>query len=165
MKIKYLLYAIYCLFLIRCSSSNNQHLQRKTTKDEIAIRQIHQDYVDGWLSNDEENILGLLEEDSRIQPNSMTPIEGKNNIRAFWFPEDGSTTTINQFETEIISLDVRDTLAITVHTSLLDWTYQKDTIKFGMIQHGINTTLFRKQQDKTWKIWRSMWTDIAAEQK
>ncbi|MEX0290037.1 MAG: hypothetical protein AB3N14_13085 [Flavobacteriaceae bacterium] len=132
---------------------------------EEQIRQIHADYVNGWLAMDEEKVMGLLEENARIQPNRLKPIEGKAEIRKFWFPKDSSITKINAYKTEIISLNILDTLAVSTHTSLLDWTYQKDTLSFGMIQNGINTTVYRIQADKSWKIWRSMWTDISAEQK
>ena len=133
--------------------------------DEIKISQVHNDYVNGWLKMDEEKIMALLEENARIQPNKLKPIEGKSEIRKFWFPNDSSITTINDYKTEIIALDIRDTLAITTHNSILDWTYQKDSTNFGMIQKGINTTVYRKQKNGSWKIWRSMWTDIYSESK
>ena len=133
--------------------------------NELAIRKVHNDYVIGWIKSDEEKIMDLLIDDSRIQPNTLKPIEGKSEIRKFWFPKDGSKTTINNYETEIISLTIFDTLAISTHKSLLDWTYEKDSIRFGMLQKGINTTLYKKQLDLSWKIWRSMWTDILIELK
>ena len=131
----------------------------------MKIRQIHNQYVNGWLQADEEAVMGLLEENARIQPNRMKPIEGKSEIRMFWFPKDSSKTIINNYKTEIISLSIIDTLAISTHKSFLDWTFVKDTVTFGMLQKGINTTLYRKQSDNSWKIWRSMWTDIYVENK
>lgn len=145
-------------------SCNNKATKAPNT-DELEIRHIHSEYVNGWLEMDEERVMGLLEENARIQPNTLKPIEGKSKIRMFWFPKDSSITTINDYRTEMISLSIIDTLAISTHRSLLDWTYQKDTITFGMLQKGINTTIYRKQTDNSWKIWRSMWTDIYAEKK
>lgn len=52
-----------------------------------------------------------------------------------------------------------------MHESNINWNYEKDTTKFGMIQTGINTTIYRRQKDMKWKIWRSMWTDIFAKSK
>lgn len=149
----FLLLALTVLFA--CDNSSN--------KDEQLIRQVHAAYVGGWLSGDEEKIMGLLVENSRIQPNSMKPIEGKSAIRDFWFPNDGSQTVINDYQTEIISLNILDSIAVSTHTSLLDWTYKKDSVQFGMLQKGINSTLYKKQADGNWKIWRSMWTDTHAE--
>ncbi|MEZ4687788.1 MAG: DUF4440 domain-containing protein [Bacteroidia bacterium] len=129
------------------------------------MRQLHSDYVDGWKAMDETRVMALLEDGARIQPNRMTPIEGKENIRDFWFPKDSSETIINRFETEIIHFTQKDSLAITTHTSLLDWDYKKDSLAFGMVQRGINTTVYRRQTDDSWKIWRSMWTDIEVKTK
>ena len=144
---------------VSCKPVVEQH----ANPSELAIRQVHEDYVDGWLQNDESKVMALFLDDARIQPNRLAPIEGKNELRKFWFPKDGSKTIINRYETEIQHFDIQDTLANTTHHSILDWTYQQDTTTFSMLQKGINTTLYRKQADGSWKIWRSMWTDYYAE--
>ena len=155
---------ILILFL-SIAGCENQPPPDNIDGDEIKIRQVHADYVEAWLSSDEEKLMDLLVEDSRIQPNMFTPVDGKANIRAFWFPNDSSQTVIHEFKTNILSINLLDTIAISTHDSYLDWSYRKDTIRFGMVQQGINTTLYRKLTDGSWKIWRSMWTDIAAEPK
>jgi len=114
------------------------------TKDEKAIRKIHQDYVDGWKTGNEKLIMSLFEDNAMIQPNTLNPISGKENISSFWFPKDG---------------------AITTHSGLLDWNYQNGEMNPGRIQKRFNTTIYRKQDDGQWKIWRSMWTDIASQAK
>jgi ketosteroid isomerase-like protein len=157
---KIFLMTFLMLLIVGCE---NKEADKIINTDELEIRKIHSDYVNGWLKSDEEGIMQLLVEDSRIQPNTLKPIEGKSEIRKFWFPKDNSKTIINNYETEIISLNIMDTLAISTHESLLDWSYKKDTISFGMRQKGINTTIYRRQLDNSWKIWRSMWTDINVE--
>ncbi len=158
-------YLLIAIMMLGCNPNPAQEPDIQLSQEEANIRQVHHDYVEGWKSMNEEKVMGLLEEQSIIQPNRLTPIEGKENIRAFWFPKDSSTTVIHKFDTEVISLKLMDSLAIGTHSSLLDWTYQKDTINFGMIQKGFNTTIYRKQKDQSWKIWRSMWTDIEAKSK
>ena len=150
--------------IIGCTSEN-QNTNKQLTNDELQIHKLHNEYVKGWKEMNEEKVMNLLEKNSMIQPNSLTPIIGKENIREFWFPKDSSITIINNFDTEIISLHLRDSIAIMTHVSNLDWDYRKDTLNFGMIQKGINTTIYRKQIDNDWRIWRSMWTDILANQK
>ena len=146
--------------------SCNKHSAKNTSNaDEMQIRAIHEAYVSSWLNADEQGVLELFEDNARIQPNTLKPIEGKSNIQKFWFPNDSSETTINDYRTKIISLDVMDTLALTTHESILDWTYEKDSIRFGMFQKGFSTTIYRKQADESWKIWRSMWTDVYVERK
>ena len=129
------------------------------------ILKIQKDYVDSWLQMDEQKVLFLFEDDARIQPNRLAPIEGKENMRAFWFPKDGSQTTINSYETELVGIDITDTIAISTQKSNLDWSYTKDTISFSMFQRGVGTTIYRKQKDSSWKIWRQMWTDVYSKKK
>ena len=157
---------LFLFFLIiACNQKTAEAPENVNTEDEKIILAIHENYVEGWKKMNEERVMALFEDNSRIQPNSLTPIEGKDKIREFWFPKDGSVTTINTFETEPLGIKVMDTLAITTHRSYLDWSYKKDTVTFGMVQKGISTTVYRKQPDKTWKIWRQMWTDIYGKQK
>lgn len=157
------------IFLLLITMSCSQNFEGKVdavmSKDESMIRQVHADYIEGWKTMDEHKVMGLLEEKSQIQPNKFDPVIGKENIRDFWFPNDSSETIINEFTTEIISLSVLDTIAITTHSSILDWDYKKDSTNFGMLQKGLNTTIYRKQIDGSWKIWRSMWTDLYVKNK
>ncbi|NNL15998.1 MAG: hypothetical protein HKO81_05085 [Flavobacteriaceae bacterium] len=158
-----LITALICFFSIlgcindRSGDDDNQ--------DEKLIRAVHSDYVQGWLDMNQDKVMSLLMKDSRIQPNSLKPIEGKNNIKKFWFPNDDSKTIINDYKTEILDLRIMDTLAYTTHNSILDWSYKKDSISFSMLQKAINTTVYRKDNNGKWKIWRSMWTDIYSERK
>lgn len=127
--------------------------------DYEAIMEIRKKYLEGWRLMDEMQVMSLLEENARIQPNRLAPIQGKDAIRDFWFPDDGSITKIHEYETEILNIDVRDTLAFSTQTSYLNWSYHKDTISIGRIQRGLGTTIYRKQKNGEWKIWRQMWTD------
>ena len=147
------------------SKSDNENNGKQANQEELQIRNLHKDYVECWKEMNEEKVMNLLEDNAMIQPNRLTPITGKEKIREFWFPKDSSRTSIIKFETEVISLNFRDTIAIMMHESYIDWNYEKDTTKFGMIQKGINTTIYRRQEDMKWKIWRSMWTDIFAKSK
>ncbi len=161
--------SVIILFFILVGCKQHTEATEDTTliidNNKDAIHTIHDKYVNGWKNMSEEQIMSLFENNARIQPNSLKPIEGKEEIRSFWFPKDSSITTINTYETELLNLDIKDSLAITTHTTLLDWSYQKDTIQFGMIQKGISTTVYKKQQDTSWKIWRKMWTDIYSKRK
>ena len=147
------------LILFSCQKEGDKTNLDPETK---SILNLHQSYIDGWLEMNESKVVDLFEENSRIQPSSLNPVSGKENIREFWFPKDGSQTIIHAFETELLGVAIKDTLGISTHKTLLDWSYEKDTIKMGMIQEGITTTLYRKQEDSSWKIWRQMWTDIKA---
>ena len=132
-------------------------------KDREILEAMQEQYRTGWLEMDAEKVLSLFEEGATLQPNRMKPITGMEAIRAFWFPEDGSVTTIHRFEVTPIVLEVMDSLAVGTHRSLLEWSYEKGDTKMGRLQQGINTVVFRRQADGSWKIWRRMWTDIYSE--
>ena len=155
--------AILFLLMIGCQSKNAK--KDKYSKDKEAIAGIHERYVEGWKNMNEEEIMSLFEDDSRIQPNTLAPVQGKVQIQAFWFPKDSSVTTIHKFDTHLIGIEVNDTIAVSTYNTYLDWSYQKDSTAFGMAQKDISTTLYRKQQDTTWAIWRQMWTDIYEKRK
>ncbi|GAA4272655.1 hypothetical protein GCM10022258_19490 [Aquimarina gracilis] len=148
------------LLCFGCTQNTKQEQTVTRNEDEKAIIDINQQYVEGWKNMNEEQILSLFEDNARIQPNSLKPIEKKENIRKFWFPKDSSITIIHDFKLELLSMTVQDTIAITTQDSFIDWSYQKDTLQLSMSQRGINTTVYRKQKDNSWKIWRKMWTDI-----
>lgn len=153
------------LILFGCKQSPKNGNDIKLNQDEVKIQRVHANYVDGWKNMNESKVMKLLEEESQIQPNRFNPVIGKENIREFWFPKDNSKTIINEFTTKIISLTLLDTIAVTTHSSILDWDYKKDSTVFGMYQKGFNTTIYRKQTDESWKIWRSMWTDLYVKNK
>ena len=147
---------VTCLFL-SCTPPVDQ-----PSSEELRVQKVVQEYVEGWRNMDEEQILSVFEDGARISPNSLNPIEGKENLKNFWFPDDGSQTIINGYDIEIIDTQILDSLAITTHTSVLDWDYINGDTEFGRIQNGISTIVYRKQNDDSWKIWRAMWTDIKA---
>ena len=162
-KIKIILLLIFALNSCTQITDNEQNTGQIDLKN--TILKIHENYVEGWKNSDEELVMSLFEDNAMIQPNSLKPKKGKAEMREFWFPKDGSVTTIDSFQTEILNLEFLDTLAVTTHHSYLDWDYVKDSTQFGMIQKGIVTTVYRKQKDDSWKIWRQMWTDIFGEVK
>lgn len=129
--------------------------------DESELRQINEAYLQYWLANDAPGVMNLFEDGARISPDQMCPIEGYEDILAFWFPEDGSVTTIHRYEAEELGLVILGDLGVTTQRTILEWSYEKGDTQTGRNQEGINTTVFRRQPDGSWKIWRKMWTDVA----
>ena len=134
--------------------------------DATAIRKINMAYLSNWLKNDEAGVLDLFEEGARISPSSLCPIDSLSNMRQFWFPKDGSKTTVHRFEADEISMKIiSKDLACTSQKTLLEWSYEKGETKMGRIQEGIELTVFRKQKNGAWKIWRKLWTDVASKER
>ena len=145
-------------FIFGCSQTG----AKPENKDEVAIKKIQQDYVNGWLGNNETAVLSLFEDDALIQPSSLCPMDGLQKIRQFWFPKDGSITTINHFEIKLLYVHVENDTAISSGLSFLDWSYKKDTTAFSMSQKGVETTIYLRRANNKWMIWRQMWTDLYA---
>ena len=134
--------------------------------DAAAIRKINKAYLNNWLENNEAGVLDLFEAGARISPSSLCPMDSLKNLRQFWFPKDGSTTTIHRFEADEISLKIiSNELACTTQKTILEWSYKKGATQMGRIQEGIELTVFRKQKNGSWKIWRKLWTDVASKER
>ncbi len=148
--------------IVACANDQKQPM---VSGDEAAIKKIRDQYVSSWLANDEQGVLSLFLENSRIQPSSLCPIDSMKNIRQFWFPHDKSKTTIDHFQINDFCIHVDGDTAVSTGVSYLDWSYQNDTTAFSVSQKGIETTVYLRQADKSWKIWRQMWTDLYARRK
>lgn len=105
---------------------------------------------------------GQLEVRERIRRilGQLCPIDSLKNIQKFWFPKDGSHTIIDHFDIQPLNIYIDGDTAVSTGISILDWRYEKDAVKFEVNQKGIETTVYRRQKDNTWKVWRQMWTDL-----
>ncbi len=154
---KYLTIILSFFSFLACQTENPP---TQANPDEVTFRQLNKAYLQNWLESDEAGVLALFEADARISPSSLCPIDSIDNLKAFWFPNDGSKTTIHRFEAEELALKVLDTLGYSTQKTYLEWSYELGETKMGRKQEGIETTIFRKQADGSWKIWRKMWQDV-----
>ena len=151
---------LFVVLYIACDKQIRTDTTNSVDMDLSAIKIIQGNYVKNWLDGNREGVLNLFTSDARIQPNSLCPIDSLNKIRNFWFPDDGSKTTIDHFEIKNLATRVEGDTAYATGISFLEWTYVKDTIKFRVHQKGVETTVYVRQKDLTWKIWRQIWTDL-----
>ena len=42
---------------------------------------------------------------------------------------------------------------------VLDFSYDKKEFKMKRVQKGIDTSIYKRQKDGRWKIWRKAWID------
>ena len=127
--------------------------------DEKQIRQVIADYRDAWLADDRAKVLGLLAEDATIVPSERGPIRGLKAITEFWFPPaDGSKTSIDHYEIDLLEVSGSGELAYTLESGRLTWSYEKDGRKTTTSQESNEITIFRKT-DGRWKILRRLWAD------
>jgi len=147
--------------LLGLSSTFGQNVEN----DDTAIREIEKEYRAAWLSMDEARVMALFDSDVTIVPASVGPLHGLDAIRRFWFPKDSSRTTIHQFTHEILNVSVNSDIAQSSQKSFLSWSYEKGEIRIGRDQIGYAMTIYRRQEDRQWKIWRRLWTDVWSQDK
>ncbi|MEQ6165760.1 MULTISPECIES: SgcJ/EcaC family oxidoreductase [unclassified Ekhidna] len=148
------------ILLITILSCANQTGDNFSKQDKKAVNQIRNDYVNGWLANDKATVLNLFHSDASIVPSGMAPIQGKDAIEAYWFPNDSSITTIHSYEVELLKLQGTDAMAYSLEKGVLDFTYEKGDFSMSKTSTSHATTVYRKQTDGEWKIISRMWTQL-----
>ncbi len=144
------------LALVACDAPS-AHSVRLTAGDSVAIREVQSSYVRAWLADDTLGVLATLSPDAVLMPPGREPVIGQAAIRAFWWPDDGSRTTIESFEWPIAELDGGSGFAYTRGFSTLSWLYEKDTVRQSSTVRSANLTLLRRQADGTWRISHQIW--------
>lgn len=134
-------------------------------KDEQAIRELERRYAAAWMKMDEEGVMALFESEAMIVPASIGPQKGQEAIRAFWFPKDSSVTVIQRFDNQVLSVEVDGDLAQGTQKTFLSWSYTKGSLRMRRDQIGYALTIYRRQPNGQWKIWRRLWTDVWVEDK
>lgn len=142
--------------IIACKSNDESAENLKATDAE----KVYDQYVANWLDQDSAGLMNIVMEDCVLMPSNIPPVMGKDAIQKFWFPDNGSKTTINTFTSSLISSNiVHDSMAVTVHEVFMDWNYDLDSLHMGKLQRTITTTIFKKQFDAQWKMWRQSWSN------
>jgi histidine triad (HIT) family protein len=118
-------------------------------------------YYTAWLQNNEDSVMTTLTKDAVIMPDGLSPKKGMDDIRNFWFPKDGSKTTITRFDYVIDDYRVDMNSAFIRSSSVLSFTYElngQKTIKNDLKQ--VHTTFLERQMDGSWKISCKMWSRV-----
>jgi ketosteroid isomerase-like protein len=113
--------------------------------------------VHAWLADDTAGVLATLDTSAVLLPPGQLPVTGHRAIRAFWWPADGSRTTITAFEWSADEMGGTPELAYTRGVSSLAWRYEKDTVRSEQTTRNMSLTLFAPSADGRWRILRQMW--------
>lgn len=143
--------------LAACTSVNQNTFDKQ---DQESINQIRGGYVSGWLAGDSEQVLNLFQTDATIIPSGMAPIKGIDRIEGYWFPKDGSITTIHTYEVELLDLQGTDSMAQSLEKGTLNFTYEKGDFTMTQTSTSHAITVYKKQKDASWKIVSRMWTQL-----
>ena len=131
-----------------------------TLADRAAAEAATLAYRDAWLANDEQRVMATLTPDAVLYPSSLTPILGRDQIRAFWFPA-SSTTRILAMELTIDAVHVDGDTAITSGMGSLTFVVTtRGVAAEPRTQRSWHVNVLRRQRDGTWLIWKRMWGDL-----
>lgn len=128
-----------------------------TARDSSAIEAVRAAYVKAWLEDDTVGVLATLDTGAVLLPPGQLPVTGHRAIRAFWWPTDGSRTTITAFEWGLDELEGTPELAYTRGISSVAWRYQKDTVRSEQSTRNMSLTILAPGADGRWRIVRQMW--------
>jgi uncharacterized protein (TIGR02246 family) len=142
--------------LIACEETPNP-IRRLSSQDSSAIEAVRAAYVRAWLDGDTSGVLATLDSEAVLLPPGRLPVEGQPAIREFWWPNDGSRTTITAFDWTLNELSGTPQLAYTHGISTIAWRYEKDTVRSEQTTRSTNLTILHRGTDGKWRILRQMW--------
>lgn len=148
-------YVLLIISIISCSEKKSFEIS-----DEEAINRIRRDYVNGWLANDSETVLGLFTDDALIIPSGLSPIKGKEKIQNYWFPNDSSETVIHSYTVELLDLHGTDSMAYSLERGILNFTYSSADFSMTKESTSHSTTVYKKNNEGNWVIISRMWTSL-----
>jgi ketosteroid isomerase-like protein len=128
-----------------------------TAADERAVRDVDSAYVAAWLRDDTTGVMRTLAPDAILMPAGQHPLATPNDIRAFWWPSDGSRTRILTFQRTIDEVAGLRDVAWVRGTDTLTFTYDKGQMHSRLGSRSMTLAVLRRQPDGTWRISRMMW--------
>jgi ketosteroid isomerase-like protein len=146
-------------WLVACGA-DSQLSRGLTARDSSAIEAVRAAYVHAWLADDTAGVLATLNSSAVLLPPGQLPVTGNGAIRAFWWPADGSHTTITAFEWSVDELSGTPELAYTRGISSIAWRYEKDTVRSEQSTRNMSLTIFAPGADGQWRILRQMWGPV-----
>lgn len=149
------------LLLVLLVSCTSAPAENALSPDDMAeIRALTDAYVAGWLAGDPDAVMSTLAEDAILQPAGQEPIRGHDAIRAFWWPDDGSTTTILEYEVELQEIGGSGSHAFSRGRGVLSFRYEQGGTVSEATSEATSLTVYRRQTDGSWLIARRMWAAL-----
>lgn len=132
-----------------------------TEQDEMAVRALEDAYRTAWLANDSAAVMATLTTDAVIMPAGMTPLTGDSAIREYWWPGDGSRTTITSYEISIEEVEGSGELAFLRGRGALEFTYRSPAGEVTeLTSRAVHLSVARRGTDGAWRIARRAWSAI-----
>jgi ketosteroid isomerase-like protein len=121
------------------------------------VRAVDQAYVRAWLNNDQAAVLATLADDAVLMPAGQYPLRSRDEIVAFWWPQDGSTTRILAFERAIDEIEVQGDMAMVRGVDSVTFEYSRGATPSKQTSRSMTLAIYRRQPGGSWRISRMMW--------
>lgn len=132
-----------------------------TVGDEPAVRALEEAYRTGWLTNDSAAVMATLAPGAVMMPAGVGPLIGDSAIRTYWWPNDGSQTTIDSYEITVDELEGSGDLAYLRGRASLKFTYRDTAGHISRLtSEAVHLSLARRGEDGKWQIARRVWSAI-----
>ncbi len=128
--------------------------------DFAAIRQLDSAFVNAWLKDDTTAVLSLFAPDAVLLPPNSAPVAGLAAIRGFWWPTDGSHTSITTFDRTVEEIGGNRDLAYFRAKASLAWTSTKDGKTTAQTGRADDLRLLVRDGKGVWRVTRQMWTPL-----
>ena len=132
--------------------------KRSTIEDDI--KKLNQIYVDGWLKGDSAAVLSTFSKSAVIIPSGQSAIYGYDNIKDYWFPDDGSRTLITYYESPVDEVKVLHNVVIATGQGKLSFTYEKGDMNISKSNVSNFQTVYQRQPDGQWKVISRSWSEV-----
>ena len=132
-----------------------------TPDDREAVRALEEAYRTAWLANDSAAVMATLSPDAVLMPAGVEPLAGDSEIRAYWWPDDGSQTTIDRYEIEVEEVAGSGDLAYLRGRGLLEFTYvDAQGEASDLTSEAAHLSIARRGDDGRWRIARRAWSRV-----
>lgn len=130
-----------------------------TAEDEAAVRALEEAYRTAWLANDSAAVMATLEPDAVLMPAGMEPLAGDAAIRSYWWPDDGSRTTITAYDITVDEVEGAGDLAYLRGRGALEFTYVDPAGDASeLTSRAVHLSVARRGADGAWRIARRAWS-------
>ncbi len=132
-----------------------------TAADRAAVRALEESYRTAWLANDSAAVMATLVSDAVLMPAGVEPLVGDSAIRAYWWPDDGSRTTITRYDIDLDEVDGSGDLAYVRGRGLLEFTYVGPGGEASdLASEAAHLSIARRGEDGRWRIIRRAWSRL-----
>lgn len=132
-----------------------------TAEDELAVLALEEAYRTAWLANDSTAVMAVLSPDAVLMPAGVQPLRGDTAIRRYWWPADGSETTITSYDVTIEEVEGSANLAFLRGSGDLEFTYRSPDGELSeLTSHAVHLSVARRGADGEWQLIRRVWSAV-----